>query len=305
MKMTNSFHCSVLAASTILFGLPSLLYGDDDVFYSLQTKSAETTRVKYGFKNRYPQCVRCPSVPRYYRLWREQVDAEWNSCDKAGTLERLTFTRHTEHTSELIYVWGRFSESGTGWSCTGTLSYNGWQCEYIIDGEPPEHLTTRCPCTWEPRYPGDPRASCFGPFLEADMQLICGDAFWMETRVLTGEDCDPSGEMRSTITLSDEYSTAELLSPAGFAYPDDWTDASSAEAATEINPENDRATIRKSRFRFKVKAPAGQRFEIAYYVHYQCEAKGIYRVETNALQGVGTWRHCILSTGRLGINTAL
>jgi RHS repeat-associated protein len=90
--------------------------------------------------------------------------------------------------------------------------------------------------------------------------------------------------------VTDEYTTAELLSPAGFDYPaGDWSSGNPSQMAfSSIGALEQSATIQKMEYRFKVIAPANAHFEIPYYVHFLAAGSTNEVITTNTLTGVGT-----------------
>src|SRR6202040_1529572 len=103
-----------------------------------------------------------------------------------------------------------------------------------------------------------------------------------------GEDMELCIESTTT-TLSDEYTTAELISPDGLEYPVTWGDGwgGPASAATSISGDEKAATATKMKYRLKFIAPKGQRFNFQYYEVYQPEG-GIATNEVKGASGTGT-----------------
>ncbi len=112
------------------------------------------------------------------------------------------------------------------------------------------------------------------------------------TKVYDPDGSDPSAPVEiydryQKAVISDEFTTDDMISKVIADYPNDWEVGGTPEGFLHLNSQETSVTLKKSQFRFKVKAEAFQLFHIDYEIHYLGD-DGAKSVTPAGFQGFGT-----------------
>ncbi len=252
---------------------------------ALEGDTASTNRGKFGWAANWDtvctDSCELTVAPRIYRQFSSSVDY-WlydDVTDPNSTYYSSSVASVVQATPTGQYyasASGTDSRSAPGSSCSGSLVLTNGGPQWYISWNGGETTEANCGCepscswwsyVWSPVTP--------------DIECLSRSSERV-TRIM--DEGNSMGEEVETYSYSDEYGTAELLSPDGLDYPGTWNDTSGAASA--IAGDETSAVIQKGKYRFKVIAEKDKRFRIHYVEHYS--GAGFYTNSEGSVEGVGT-----------------
>ena len=283
----------VLGAVTLVVAAP--LRADDSspvqLQYELEWQTASTNRTKCAFGEFVQLCTNKCSV---YRRWTSEAGGDRgreDSYNGIGSGDGAHSGSHVEYyclpaTGETVCTnwsgqavftyWNNVSGPGNEITRTNTATMTG--CDEWTWDPPGQTVQFTCPSEgcWSSNYTSQ------------TVQYVTNYC-----RVDTSTENSVHYDYCSTwsrVTLSDEYTTGELISPGGFDYADtNWPSGGiSAPATTAIGDCERSAFVQKMHFRFKVVAPPDAAFDILYDECFQAaDSTNVIRT-SKTYHGVGT-----------------
>jgi YD repeat-containing protein len=260
--------------------------------YSLESRAVQTNRTKFNYLEMATSCG-SPTDPRR-KVYRTSQQETWNNVSDSGhaassyQIRRTSFPLDGSSPSDYDYYHDEGTWNGDSYSYT---TENG----VILDPGPVPMIAWDYPdwgeSGWGSQYILDESGSSStstGPTTEVSTNWQ-----WKVSSVM-GTGFRGGGYV---VTLSDEFTTDELLAMPSGGYPTDWQNGgntayagiSSGYVSSHWITEY-AADLQKVQYRFKVVAPAGERFRVHYTVHYQGQ-DGYYTNWEASVEGVGTGQY--------------
>ncbi|MGO8931763.1 MAG: RHS repeat domain-containing protein [Limisphaerales bacterium] len=253
--------------------------------YMLECLTASTNRMKCAY---FENVQLCPSKHRMYKRLISTgggTSFSEDACDGIGSGGNASGSSHVEYYCDPATQ----QQICTNWS--GLLTVSGWNNTSSPGQDWTDYSTmTNCnewdnpallfPCTSD----GCTSTNFTGP-TSIFISNYCANCETIGCTVNTNY-CSTW----SLDTLTDEYTTEELLSADGINYPaGDWLIGSpSAPAFSAIGEQETNATMQKMEYRFKVIAPPGAHFDFEYYEHFLAYGSTNEILSTNKITGIGT-----------------
>jgi RHS repeat-associated protein len=270
--------------------LPPVAEGAFDA--SMQSRTVVTNRIKYGTTPDSIGCTQaCPDQPRMFKTVVTTVNNNF-------TLDTVTFAENVSTTvhwssglvDNIVSLSGTMTCAGENYTCSGYKSLDtGGSWVWTESTNPGVTNTDSVGCCSNM----DPWASEYA----SESQFCEEEIIHHFVETLSDGPYGYVGTNEVVNSLSDEYTTGELIAPPSDPYADNWAEGSkTADAFSSIADTELSADVGKMQFRFRVLAPAGQQFQISYTVHY-ADDNGYYTNWDEQIIGTGTGQYAYYPQG--------